>query len=69
MRGRRTQMASVTAEVLLYFGTDDKDFQRTVNEIRFSDDPSLDAQEIIELLKPIYMRGYYEGKADGVLQS
>jgi hypothetical protein len=68
MRGG-SEMASTTAEVMLYFGTDDKDFQRTVNEIRFSDDPSLDAREIIELLKPIYMRGYYEGKADGVLQS
>ncbi len=62
-------MASTTAEVLLYFGTDDTEFEDAVDKIRFSQEPPMEAREIIDLIKPIYWRGYYEGEADGVLQS
>lgn len=63
------EMASVTAEVMLYFGTDDPEFRSTINALRFITTPQMDTREIIELLKPVYWRGYYEGEADGVLQS
>lgn len=62
-------MASTTAEVLLYFGTDDPEFRKVVDTLRFITTPQMDTREIIELLKPVYRRGYDEGEADGVLQS
>jgi len=57
-------MASVTAEVLLHFGTDDERFKRSVDIIRFSQDPQLEAWEIIDLISPIYNEGYASGWAD-----
>ncbi len=57
-------MASVTAEVLLYFGTDSEDFKGAVDKIRFSQDPPLETREIIELIKPIYNEGYDRAERD-----
>lgn len=57
-------MASVTAEVLLYFGTDSEDFKGAVDKIRFSQDPPLETREIIELIRPIYWQGYSDAKED-----
>lgn len=62
-------MASVTTEVLLYFGTDDPEFRKTVDTLRFITTPQMTTREIIELLKPVYREGYDEGEVDGVLQS
>lgn len=56
-------MASVTAEVLLYFGTDDPGFRRAVDRIRF--ELGVDnSQGIINLLTPIYDNGYNLGYSD-----
>lgn len=58
-------MASVTAEVLLYFGTSDADFKKVVDTLRgdkFEDERS--SREIIELLKPVYNEGYENGRMD-----
>lgn len=54
-------MASVTAEVLLYFGTDDPKFRKTVDTLRFITTPQMDAREIIELLSPVYREAYDDG--------
>jgi len=57
-------MASTTTEVLRYFGTDDTDFEDAVNAIRFSREPPMETREIIDLIKPIYLRGYYDAKEE-----
>jgi hypothetical protein len=44
-------MASTTAEVLLYFGNDDREFAKAVDYIRFSEEPELSTQEIIKILE------------------
>lgn len=58
-------MASTTAEVLLYFGSREPDFRKTVDTLRFVTTPQMTAKEIIDLLKPIYRAGYDEGFSDG----
>lgn len=60
-------MSSVTAEVLLYFGTDDPEFRKSVEELRFSVEPEREAREIIDLVRPFYRYGYDEGYSDGQL--
>lgn len=47
-------MASTTAEVMLYYSTDDIDFERAVNALRFSNYPELTTREIIKLINPIW---------------
>lgn len=58
-------MASTTAEVLLYFGTDSEEFKAAVDKLRFSQDPPLETREIINLIGPIWSvafdRGFWEG--------
>lgn len=44
-------MASTTAEVMLYFGEDSQEFANAVNYIRFSVEPEMSAQEIINILE------------------
>ena len=58
-------MASTTAEVMLYFGTDDPAFRKTIDTLRFITTPQMDTREIIELLKPVYWEGHYEGFSEG----
>ena len=60
-------MASVTAEVLLYFGTDNKKFREAVDALRFDGEDERSVQEIIDLLSPIYRAGYDEGWDDAGL--
>lgn len=57
-------MASTTAEVLLYFGTDEPKFKEAVDKIRFLSDPPLETREIINLIGPIYNRGYDAAERD-----
>ena len=57
-------MASTTAEVLLHFQCDDPKFKETIDEIRFSSDPPLEARAIISLINPIYDAGYSKGYDD-----
>lgn len=47
-------MASTTAEVLLYYGTDDDNFKATVDYLRFSRSPEMTAREIIDIINPIW---------------
>lgn len=57
-------MASVTAEVLLYFSTDDPEFRDTVDAIRFGQEID-DSITIIRMLRPVFNVGYDQGYADG----
>ena len=57
-------MASTTAEVLLYFGTDSEEFKAAVDKLRFSQDPPLETREIINLINPIYSEGYGRAERD-----
>lgn len=58
-------MASVTAEVMLYFGIDDPEFRKTVDILRFIATPQMNTREIIDLLNPVWDTakeiGYDEG--------
>lgn len=58
-------MASVTAEVLLYFGTDDPEFRDTVDAIRFGQEID-NSVTIIKLLRPVWGVAYDKGYEDGV---
>lgn len=57
-------MASTTAEVLLYFGTDDPEFRKAVDTIRFITTPQMETREIINLIGPIYSEGYNRAERD-----
>jgi hypothetical protein len=58
-------MASTTAEVLLYFGTDDPEFTETVNKIRFSVDPPYETRAIIDIINPIWRVAFDLGREEG----
>ena len=56
-------MASTTEEVMLHFGIGAyaAEARKTIDTIRFITTPQLDADEIINLLDPIWGAGYDEG--------
>lgn len=54
-------MASTTAEVMLYYGIDTPEFEKSVNSIRFSKDPELSFREIVKIISPIYDAAYDKG--------
>lgn len=56
-------MASTTAEVLLYFGTEDPEFRKAVDTLRFITTPQMTAREIIDLIRPIWAEAQW--RADG----
>ena len=58
-------MASATAEVLLYFQTDDPEFAVSVNKIRFDGVVERSTREIIEIVRPFWDAGYDEGWDSG----
>jgi len=58
-------MASTTAEVMLYFGTDNRKFADSVSSIRFDGIHERSVREIIEIIKPFYHTGYDEGWDEG----
>lgn len=57
-------MASTTAEVLLYFGTDEPKFKEAVTRLRFLIEPEMTTRELIELISPIYNGGYDAAERD-----
>lgn len=59
-------MASTTAEVLLYFGEDGKEFQEAVNKLRFIIEPELSTREIINILGPVWSAAYSKGWEYGI---
>lgn len=59
-------MASTTAEVLLYFGSDDPKFVKAVDALRFSAEPPLETAEIVKILQPIWSVAYDRGYEDGL---
>ena len=58
-------MSSTTAEVLLYYGVDDRKFAEAVNTIRFSADPPLETREIINIINPIWRTAFDLGREEG----
>lgn len=58
-------MASTTAEVMLYFGSDDPKLQAAITQLRFIAPVELTTREIIDILGPVWSVAYNEGYADG----
>lgn len=56
-------MASVTAEVLLWFGTDDEQLKESVDILRFGYNIE-DSEAIIQILSPAFRAGYAQGCED-----
>lgn len=58
-------MASTTAEVQLYFGTDDPEFRKAVNALRFDGVIERSTREIIDLINPIWREAFDFGREEG----
>lgn len=56
-------MASVTAEVLLYFGSDDKSLKESIEKLRFGYGIE-DSRAIIDILTPAWRLGVEDGRAE-----
>jgi len=58
-------MASTTAEVLLYFGEDGREFKQAVDKLRFAADPEMSTREIIDIINPIWRVAFDLGRQEG----